>query len=409
MAVQPTYEIEDRPAGDGAGAYPGEFTPEERERGQNAFWWTLAVLYRRRYVLLGVALATGIASVVFSLTLPLWYRAETRVLLPQTGGSSMLSMLESVVPGAGSLIGGKGGDYTRFLSILTSRTLLDRTVEEFELEAVYETQAAPDPRAEAIRSLLGNTEFEVALDYDYLSVAVLDRDPERAAAMANFMVRQLNLEHIRLTSANARQNRVFIGQRLDEAQAALDSAQADLQAFQEVHGILDVERQGGAFFEVLAQARAQVAQLEIQYGTLRRQYGEANPQTQMARDALAAARATVSEALSGNDALMPVPLRDLPGVSRQYAERYQEVVTQATIVEFIMPLYEQARFDEEREAVAVQVLDEAIAPKRKAKPKRALVVLSLTFSVLVLVTFFLLARAWWREHAAEVARRLHSA
>ncbi len=409
MAVQPTYEIEERPAGDGAGVYPGEFTPEERERGRNAFWWTLAVLYRRRYALLAVAFVTGVASVVLSLMLPLWYRAETRVLLPQSGGSSMLSMLESAVPGAGALIGGKGGDYTRFLSILTSRTLLDRTVEAFDLETVYETRDHVDPRAAAIQALLGNTEFEVALDYDYLSVAVFDRDPARAAAMANFMVEELNREHIRLTSAHARQNRVFIGQRLDEAQTALDSAQAALQAFQEVHGILDVERQGGAFFEVLAQARADVARLEIQYGTLRRQYGEDNPQTQAARDALTAARATVRDALSGNDALMPVPLRDLPGVSRQYAEHYQEVVTQAKIVEFILPLYEQARFDEEREAVAVQVLDEAVPPKRKAKPKRALVVLGLTFSVLVLVTFFFLARAWWREHAAEVAQRLRSA
>lgn len=407
MAVQqPSYEIEDRPAGDGAGLYPGEFTPEERERGENAFWWTLALLYRRRLFLLIVAVITGIAAIGLSLLLPLWYRAETRVLLPQGGSTSMLSMIETVVPGAGSLLGGKGGDYTRFLSILTSRTLLDRTVEAFDLETVYETQDADDPRGAAIETLLGNAEMEVALDFDYLSVGIFDQDPQRAADLANFMVQELNKEHIRLTSANAQQNRIFIEGRLDEAQVALDSAQSNLQAFQEIHGIMDVEQQGAAFFEALAQSRVNVAQLEIQYATLRAQFGDDNPQVTAARNALAAARSVVNRAMTGNDELMPVPMQDLPGVSRQYAELYQEVMTQARIVEFVLPLYEQARFDEELEAVAVQVLDEAIPPMRKAKPKRALVVIAITFSVLLLVVLFLIARAWWADHAAQIARRL---
>jgi len=103
---------------------------------------------------------------------------------------------------------------------------------------------------------------------------------------------------------------------------------------------------------------------------------------------------------------MPVALSSLPEVSHRYARLYREVLIQASILEAIHPLLEQARFSEEIESIAVQVLDPAIPPTRKAKPKRALIVIVATTSVFMLVCIFLLARAWWRENHVWVAKRL---
>ncbi|NNF58365.1 MAG: lipopolysaccharide biosynthesis protein [Rhodothermaceae bacterium] len=412
MDAKPTYTVPDDPstatAGDGAGLYD-EFTPEEQARGQEAFWWTLRTLLRHRWLIIGLTFLAGIGSIAISLMLPVWYRAETRVLLPEGGDSSMLSMLNEVAPGAAALIGGSSGEYTRYLSILTSRTLLDRTVERFNLVEVYETTETEDPRGNAIKMLIENFEYNVALDFDYLGVAMLDQDPERAALMANFMVDELNRTNTRLTAANARQNREFIEGRLALAEAQLDSAQTELQVFQEQSGVLDVELQGGAFYAALADARAQVTELEIEYGALRRQYGDENPGVEAARDALTEARASLNTLQSGGDAILPVPMGSLPEVGRRYANLYQEVVTQGRIIEVVRPLLEQARFQEDREAKAVQVLDPAIPPMRKAKPKRAYIVIAATFSVLLLACVFVLARAWWRIHAAEIAQQLREA
>ena len=412
MDVNPTYTVPDNPttgtAGDGAGPYD-EFNPAERAQGRDTFWWTLRTLLHGRWLILGLTFLAGVGSIAISLMLPVWYRAETRVLLPEGGDPSMLGLLNEVAPGAAALIGGSSGEYTRYLSILTSRTLLDRTVERFDLEERYETTETQNPRGNAIKELRERFEYNVALDFDYLGLAVFDQDPEQAAAITNFMVEELNRTNTRLTAANARQNREFIAERLGLAEIRLDSAQTALQAFQEQSGILDVQQQGSALFTALANARARITELEIEYGTLRRQYGDENPAVESARDALSAARASLRTLQNGGDAMLPIPINALPEASRRYADLYQEVVAQGRIIEVIRPLLEQARFQEDREAVAVQVLDPAIPPMRKAKPKRAIIVIAATFSVLLLACVFVLARAWWRANASLVAQRLRTA
>ncbi len=383
-----------------------EFSDEERGIGADTFWWAMRTLFRSRWLIILATILAGIGSIIISLSLPVWYKAETRVLLPAGGGSSILGMLESAVPGAISLLEGTGGEYTRYLSILTSRTMLDRTVDRFDLETVYETSDEFDPRAAAIEKLVDNLDYVVALDFDYLEVGVYDRDPQRAANITNYMVEELNKQNVALTAANARQTREFIEQRLGEVSVDLDSAQVDLQGFQERNGVLDLERQGTAFFEAVANIRAEVVQLEVQYGALRMQYGDENSEVVAARDALAAAQSSLDGFMRGEEELLPVALRDLPEVSRQYARLYQEVVIQSSIMEAIYPLLEQARFVEENEAVAVQVLDPAIAPKKKAKPRRAIIVVAATASVLMLVCMFVLAWAWWKANHGWIADRL---
>jgi uncharacterized protein involved in exopolysaccharide biosynthesis len=378
-------------------------------RASEGLWWAAATLLARRWVILGVTVLAAVVAAGLTFLIPPQYQAETRVMLPQGGSTSMLGLLETVAPGASALLGKGGGEYTRYLSILTSRTVLDRAVERFDLERVYETTDSVDPRGDAIAELGERMTFEVALDFDYLALRVLDEQPARAARMANYLVEELNRENTRLTASSARENLVFLERRLNEAEQALDSAKQAMQSFQERHGVVDLERQGEAYFTALGEARAQVARLEVEYGTLRQQFGDDNEQVAFARSALATARQQADRLTSGRDAMMPVPQAAMAGVGRQYTDLYQEVFTQGKIIEFLRPLYEQARFDEQREASAVQVLDPAIAPVRKAKPQRRVIVAAGTLSALFLACFVVLALAWWRANAPNVAARLRAA
>ena len=76
----------------------------------------------------------------------------------------------------------------------------------------------------------------------------------------------------------------------------------------------------------------------------------------------------------------------------------QELTLQRAVIETLQPLYEQAALQERREADAVQVLDAATPPTRKAEPRRSLIVIAATLSAcLVLVTLVLalaLVRRW---------------
>ena len=167
-----------------------------------------------------------------------------------------------------------------------------------------------------------------------------------------------------------------------------------------------MESQATGFMEQFAAIRTEEVLLEIQYEALLGEYGPTNPQVSAARRALLAARQKSEEALQGEDSLLPVPSSEMPAVMREYLDIEQEAVIQKNILEVVAPMYEQARFEEEREYEAVQVLDVAIPPERKAKPKRAFVVIGATFTAFLLAVFYVLFSTWWKRNAPSIASNL---
>lgn len=381
-----------------------------REQASQTLWTGIAILWQRRRFILGVTTFAAILSIVIALLMPKWYAGEARVLRSE-GGMSIMGMMDRASGGLSRLLGAGGGDYVRYLAILTSRSMLESVVEEFDLVRVYEIEADDDenPLDMAVEELTDNVEFDVDVEFDYLAVRAYDKDPEQAAAMANFIVAQLNEANARLTSQSARESRIFIEQRLRKAESDLDSVRGELQQFQEANGFVELESQAQAFITSMATLKGQVAEAEVRYQTLAQQYGPDNPQVQAARTALQAARRQVSAALGGQDAMLPVSMQELPSMSRRYAELMQDQLIQAEVIENIYPLYEQSLFQERSEASAVQVVDEAVPPMRAAKPSRRMIVAVVTLSALMLACLYALAHAWLWQNRAHLAHRLHEA
>lgn len=409
MKDTPSHEADAPPTPmDGSSSQARADLPPE-EKARRRVWWAASVLYRRRWLLAGVFVVTAIGSVILSLLLPKWYLAETRVLLPE-GGGALSGMLSELPSSAAALLGGEGGDYVRYLAILDSRTTMQAVVERFDLVEVYEIDedAPRGPVPTAIEKLRDNVSYDVSLDYNYLALKVYDQDPRRAAQMANYFVEVLNERNMVLTSAAAAENRSFLEQRLQEANAELDSTQAEMQALQERHGVIEFQAQGEALMGALAQAQAEVARAEVRYETLLNEYGPENPRVTAAQTALSAARGNVAELTGGGESLMPTSLQNLPGVARRYASITQEILIQQAIIQQIIPLYESARMNERLDASAVQVVDPAVPPEYKAKPKRALVVIGITLSTFLFVVVLLLVRAWMKENATALTEKLRN-
>lgn len=378
---------------------------ETRDR----LWWAAGTVYRRKWWVLAVTALVAAAAVYLTLQIPNRYRAETRVLLPDSGGGDLLAgALSNLSPTAAAFIGGGGGGFTRYMAILTSPSTLSSVVDRFDLVRVYGLEGEAFAHERAVGQLYERSAFEVSLDYDYLGVSVLDEDPERAAQMANFFVERLNERHIEFQSSSAAENRAFLEDRLDQANADLDSAQAELQVLQERTGVVEPTAQAEALFSALAQAQAEVTAAEVQYQALLAQFGPENPDVQAARAGVEAARNQVRRLGGGAEAGLP-GLSGLPRAQRQYADVYQELEIQRAIIETVQPLYEQAALQERREADAVQVLDRATPPTRKAEPKRSMIVLAATLSAFLVMVVLVLVLAAVRRHGGEALARLRAA
>ena len=340
--------------------------------------------------------------------LPNWYAASSRLLPPESSGSNPLSsaLSSNLSAAASALLGQGSGDFLRYRTILSSRSLYERVVEEFDLIRVYETDEALNPRDAAIRMLAENTSYPVDDEDEFLSVVAYDRDPQRAADMANFIVSELNRRNSELASQNAANYRKYVESRYDQAMSEMDSLKDAMQGFQEEFGVFDLEGQVENFLGQIADVRVNAIAMEIEYEALLSQYGPSNAAVITARNASRVANQKSSEMLEGQEQLLPVSKEDFPEVMRAYIELEQEILVQKSLIEIIAPMYEQARFQEEREFESVQVVDVAVPPSEKAKPKRSIIVIGATLSAFFLCILFVLALDLWKSHGRLVLQRI---
>lgn len=371
--------------------------------------WSLArTILTRRWFILGVTGFTGIATVIISLFLSNWYMAETRLLIPGQTSSGLLSSLTSgrIGSSASSLLGGLVSDYQQQLAILDSRSVKQSVVEEFDLIEVYDLAESEAPMDYAIAELEGNVEFVVDNEYNYLAVQVYDKEPQRAADMANFFVARLNEVGIDLSTETARAFRLTVENRYQETDDSLNAVLSARRALQQETGVLDLPAQGAAFMDGLTEWRSQIFVEEIKFESLLSLYGPNHSQARAAQQAVERAKEFYERALEGQERLMPVPQDSLPDVALKFAELEKEVLILGTLLEFARPVLEEAQLAEDRAAKPVQVLDHAIVPTVKARPSRAAICVVSTLSGFLLSLLYVLVSAWWKRNYTVIASNL---
>jgi uncharacterized protein involved in exopolysaccharide biosynthesis len=80
----------------------------------------------------------------------------------------------------------------------------------------------------------------------------------------------------------------------------------------------------------------------------------------------------------------------VPEAGLEYVRKLREVKYQETIFELLAKQFEAAKIDEAKEAAIIQVVDQAIEPDRKSKPKRALIAFLSAFVGFFLAVFLAL-------------------
>jgi uncharacterized protein involved in exopolysaccharide biosynthesis len=159
-----------------------------------------------------------------------------RILPPQgqSGASALLGQLGALGGLAGGALGGKTSNET-YIGMLGSRTVSDRLIAKFKLDEVYETTYPSDTR----RALKNATTFTNGRD-GMILVEVDDRDPARAAGIANGYADALKdlTQHLAVTEAARR--RLFFQTQLDQAREALAKAETALRETQERTGMIQL-------------------------------------------------------------------------------------------------------------------------------------------------------------------------
>lgn len=361
------------------------------------------VIAKHKRTILGVPAAVAVLSVIVTLLMTPIFTGTTKILPPQQSqstASAMLSQLGGLLGGAAGGIAGIKNPNDLYVAMLKSRTVADRMIERFGLMALWEAERIGDARKtlEAVTKISAGKDGIIAIEVD-------DEDPKRAAAMANAYVEEL----VRLTNTlavtEAAQRRLFFEQQLVQAKNNLARAEAAAKGALDRGGIAMVEEQGRSMVATTAQLRGQIAVKEVQIGALRSYATENNPEMVKAQQELASLRqqlAKLEGASGGSDTGVAGKEKGLGNLALLRDVKYFEVV-----FELLAKQYEIAKLDEAKDAALIQVLDAAVPPERKTKPKRAMIVILATLAagfVAVLFAFVREAYARAQGDAANAAR-----
>lgn len=333
---------------------------------------------RRRNVLWTTGIFAALAIVV-SLLLPNWYTA-TVTLLPPQQNSSLSAALASQLGNLGGLATLAGGGLglknpnDMFVGMLKSRTVEDAMIQKFGLMQEYRKRYLTDAR----KAFEYHSSVDASGKDGMIHISVEDRDPNRAAVLANAYVDQFrNLsEHLAITEAS--QRRLFFEKQLVQAKDNLASAEESLKQTEQKTGLIQLDSQARALIESAAVLRAQIAAKEVEIQSMRTFATSENALLVQAQQELSGLRTQLAK-LGGTeentDASLLIPKGRVPEAGLEYVRKLRDVKYFETIFEILARQFEAAKLDEAKQGVVIQVVDAAVPPDKKSFPKRSIFVI----------------------------------
>ncbi len=338
---------------------------------------------------------------------------------------------------AGDLLGIKSSG-ALFVGMLRSETSEDRLVEKFDLRKVYGSRLSTDAR----RRLDENTSISEDRKSGIISISVTDHNPQRAAAIANAYVDELNSLVAELSTSSAHRERIFLEERLKVAKRDLDEAANELAQFSSKNNTLDIQQEGKAMLDAAGTIAGELIAAQSQLEGLRQIYTDNNARVRAMQGRVAELRRqlqklggtpnnTVKNAPALNSAKneaadpqpgqiadprpgqtadppadqaamepggLPYPtIRSLPLLGAKYSDYYRRAKIQETVFELLTQQYELAKVQEAKETPSVKVLDPGKVPERKSFPPRLLIMFLGTVLALSMSVVWVLGANQWQQ------------
>lgn len=345
------------------------------------------VLAKHKRLLVGLPAIVGLLAVVVSLMMPAQFTAITRIMPPEKSqgvAAAMAAQLGGLAGLAGGSVGLKNPN-DLYIGMMKSRTVQDAMIKRFDLMKAWEQDFISNARKQ-LESVTNITSGKDSI----IVIEVTDKDPKLAAAYANAYVEELSRIAGSLATTEAGRRRLFFEIQFLKAKENLAKAEMVAKQGLEKGGLIKVDDQGRTMVEMMARLRGQITVKEVQIGAMRSFAAEGNPELRMAQQELAVLKGELAKAEGALTAKVDAGGTALHTQGFANLNLLRDLKYFETIYEMLARQYELAKIDEAKESAIIQVLDPAVPPDRKSKPKRALIVLLATLAagfVAVLLAF----------------------
>jgi uncharacterized protein involved in exopolysaccharide biosynthesis len=353
----------------------------------------LRLLWGRRQMIFRVVGAALVLSTLTAFLIPKRFESTTRLMPPNEGGGmALLAAMAGGRPGTGSgsglgsglgsmasdLLGVKSSG-ALFIGILQGTTVEDNLITKFDLRNLYGDRYWEDARKDLERK----TEITEDRKSGIISIRITDKNPQRAAAMAQEYVDQLKRLLTQVDTSSAHRERVFLEERLAQVKDDLEAAEKNFSEFASKNTALDIQAQGKAMIEAGATLEGQLIGAETELQSLKQVYSDNNVRVRTMQARVNELQHQV-EKLGGkfdsatgsnaepNQSIYP-SIRKLPLLGVSYADLYRNAKLQEAIFETLTQGYELAKVQEAKESPSVKVIDPPNIPQKKSFPPRLMI------------------------------------
>ena len=398
---------------------PPEPRLEETPQGSGQPVAYLRLLWEHRRLLIRVALYGFVTSTLVAFLIPTRYQSTGRLMPPDSNQAGGLAMAAAALSGGPGGLGGIASDMLGlkstsdiFVGILSSRTVQDKLIQQFDLKKLYGDRGMEDAR----KDLAERTGMLVDRKTQIITITVTDHDPKRAAAMGQAYVAELNRLVAELSTSSARRERIFLEERLKAVSQDLEVAEKEFSQFSSKNTAIDIKEQGKAMVEAAATLQGQYIAAQSELEGLKQIYTDNNVRVRSVRARIAEMKSQL-EKLGGKgeqpsqspgqqtDFLYP-SIRRLPLLGVTYADLYRRTRVQESVFESLTKEYELAKVQEVKEIPVVKVLDSPNIPDKKSFPPRLLIMFLGTAFTVALSTTWVFGKHSWDETDSNDPRKV---
>jgi uncharacterized protein involved in exopolysaccharide biosynthesis len=266
-------------------------------------------------------------------------------------------------------------------------------IDNFDLYSVYELSPEVKNYKQIALKTLASSISAYENEFNAYEITVRANSPKLSADITNYIVRTLNEKLIELRTQKSKNNRIFLKDRVTEIRESLKNSEDSLMIYQEKSGMLEPVEQFKGIVNAYTTLETELITRQIERSILIQLRGENSPQVNNITLEVEEYERKIREIKNTGSPEGMIPALDvLPEKGINYFRLLREVEINSKILEFVLPLYEQAKIEEKKDIPTLQVIDYAIPPEKKSFPPRTIITLVITFGVFIITLFFILIR-----------------
>jgi len=309
-----------------------------------------------------------------------------------SGISGLMKNIKNLPLGLGG--SSNSGSTDLYLTLIYSRSNLENVINHFGLKKDYNLESME----EAVKIFSKKLEAEVT-DENAFKLKVRANNRQKAKSINDYILNFLNRKVIELNITKSKENRIFLERRYNELKIELKNAEDSLQNFQQNSGMFEAKEQMKALAGVYSDLETKLMTKQTELKVLEGLYEKESPQIKMMQNEVQNFERELAQLKrDGRPKSFLLPYSSLPKNVKEYIRHYRDVEIYNSILEFVVPLYEQAKFEEQKNIPVFQIIDYGSLPEKKAYPPRLLFAgLSSVMVVVIAILYLIISSIYFNK------------